>query len=147
MWEVAVTDRPRARMLAYRPVSPSLMSPDPTLVSAADPRPIPARHTFLALVFFVALATVHTWPLASAPGYWSRNDNGDYTLNAWAVAWVAHALSSSAVDRRPVAGGRESPQLVALSCVDQGGNRFAIGRPDRLSQAGRHRVTPVLHKM
>jgi hypothetical protein len=45
-------------------------------------------------VCFVALTVVHTWPLASAPGYWSRNDNGDAVLYAWAVSWVAHALTT-----------------------------------------------------
>ncbi len=58
------------------------------------PRPIPARHTLAALAFSVALTIVHTWPLASAPGYWSRNNNGDAVLNAWAVTWVAHALTT-----------------------------------------------------
>jgi hypothetical protein len=48
----------------------------------------------VALALFVALTVVHTWPLASAPGYWSRNDTGDAVLNAWAVTWVAHALTT-----------------------------------------------------
>lgn len=38
------------------------------------------------------LAVVHTWPLASAPGTLSRNDNGDAQLNEWIMAWVAHQL-------------------------------------------------------
>ncbi len=38
------------------------------------------------------LAVVHTWPLATAPGRLSRNDNGDTLLNTWAIAWVAHEL-------------------------------------------------------
>jgi len=41
-------------------------------------------------VFFVALAVAHTWPLAADPSSWSRVDNADYTLNAWALAWVVH---------------------------------------------------------
>lgn len=45
-----------------------------------------------ALVGFAVLAVVHTWPLAQAPGRWSRHDNGDALLNEWAVAWVAHQL-------------------------------------------------------
>jgi hypothetical protein len=40
----------------------------------------------------VALAIVHTWPLALAPGTFSRNDNGDAQLNEWILAWVAHTL-------------------------------------------------------
>src|SRR5262245_34102907 len=38
------------------------------------------------------LAIVHTWPLASAPATWSRNDNGDAMLNEWILAWVQHQL-------------------------------------------------------
>jgi hypothetical protein len=38
------------------------------------------------------LAVVHTWPLATAPGTLSRNDNGDNQLNEWIMAWVAHQL-------------------------------------------------------
>jgi hypothetical protein len=38
------------------------------------------------------LAIVHTWPLATAPGTLSRNDNGDAQLNEWILAWVAHQL-------------------------------------------------------
>jgi hypothetical protein len=60
-----------------------------------DPHPIRARHAWLALALFVALTVVHTWPLASAPGYWSRNNSGDAVLNAWAVTWVAHALTTN----------------------------------------------------
>jgi hypothetical protein len=39
---------------------------------------------------FVALAIVHTWPLATDPAHLSRNDNGDTLLNEWALAWFAH---------------------------------------------------------
>ena len=35
---------------------------------------------------------LHTWPLASGLGTWSRMDNADTALNAWIVAWVAHQL-------------------------------------------------------
>jgi hypothetical protein len=38
------------------------------------------------------LAIIHTWPLATAPGTLSRNDNADAQLNAWALAWIAHQL-------------------------------------------------------
>src|SRR5437870_3493975 len=40
----------------------------------------------------VLLTIVHTWPLATAPGTLSRNDNGDAQLNEWILAWVAHQL-------------------------------------------------------
>jgi hypothetical protein len=55
----------------------------------------PPHHTRLvglALAGFVLLAVIHTWPLAAAPGHWSRVDNGDGALNIWAVAWVGHHL-------------------------------------------------------
>jgi hypothetical protein len=44
------------------------------------------------LLACVLLAVVHTWPLATAPGTLSRNDNGDAQLNEWIMAWVAHQL-------------------------------------------------------
>jgi hypothetical protein len=40
----------------------------------------------------VLLAVIHTWPLALAPGRYSRNDNGDAQLNEWILAWIAHQL-------------------------------------------------------
>jgi hypothetical protein len=50
------------------------------------------RHGLLSLVAFIALAVVHTWPLASAPAHWSRVDNADAALNIWAVNWVGTHL-------------------------------------------------------
>lgn len=44
------------------------------------------------LAVFLTLATLHTWPLASAPGSLSRLDNADTALNTWIVAWVQHIL-------------------------------------------------------
>jgi hypothetical protein len=38
------------------------------------------------------LAVIHTWPLVTAPGTLSRNDNADAELNEWILAWVAHQL-------------------------------------------------------
>lgn len=43
-----------------------------------------------ALVVFVVLAVIHTWPLATDLGHLTRNDNRDAMLNEWIVAWVAH---------------------------------------------------------
>lgn len=45
-----------------------------------------------ALLLFVTLSVVHTWPLAQDLGRNSRVDNGDMMLNAWIVSWVAHQL-------------------------------------------------------
>ena len=50
------------------------------------------HRTSLILVLCLGLAIVHTWPLALAPGTYSRNDNGDAQLNEWILAWVEHAL-------------------------------------------------------
>jgi hypothetical protein len=43
-----------------------------------------------ALAVSLALAVLHTWPLATAPGALSRHDNADAMLNEWIVAWVTH---------------------------------------------------------
>ena len=43
-----------------------------------------------SLAFFICLAAIETWPLASNPAHLSRNDNGDAMLNEWTIAWVAH---------------------------------------------------------
>jgi len=43
-----------------------------------------------ALAACLALAVLHTWPLATHPGVLSRHDNADAMLNEWIVAWVAH---------------------------------------------------------
>jgi hypothetical protein len=50
------------------------------------------RHGAGAAVVCLALAVVHTWPLASAPHRRSLNYNADAQLNAWIVSWVAYAL-------------------------------------------------------
>src|SRR5262245_4733979 len=45
-----------------------------------------------SLALFAGLAVLHTWPLATAPGTLSRNDNGDMVLHEWILAWVAHQI-------------------------------------------------------
>ena len=50
------------------------------------------RNRWLALALFAVLAIAHTWPLAAAPGRYSRNDNMDTQLNEWTMAWVAHQV-------------------------------------------------------
>ncbi len=49
------------------------------------------RH-LAALAFFLAMAVLHSWPLASDPVHLARLDNHDAELNTWIVAWVAHIL-------------------------------------------------------
>jgi hypothetical protein len=50
------------------------------------------NHRLAALVFFLGIAVLHSWPLASDPSHLARLDNHDAELNTWIVAWVAHAL-------------------------------------------------------
>jgi hypothetical protein len=54
-------------------------------------RHLPAKW-WAAAAICLLLAVAHTWPLATAPGTLSRNDNGDAQLNEWIMAWVAHQL-------------------------------------------------------
>src|SRR6476661_2219527 len=46
-----------------------------------------------SLAFFIVLALAHTWPLATAPGRWSRNDTADTVHHGWILAWDAHQLA------------------------------------------------------
>lgn len=46
-----------------------------------------------SLACFLLLALVHTWPLATAPGRWSRNDTADTVHHEWILAWDAHQLA------------------------------------------------------
>ncbi|MCC7031375.1 MAG: hypothetical protein IT179_00915 [Acidobacteria bacterium] len=50
------------------------------------------RRAAALLAAFVAMAVLHTWPLASDPAGLSRLDNDDTGLNTWIIAWVAHIL-------------------------------------------------------
>lgn len=55
-------------------------------------------HWMRAVAVSVFLTVLHTWPMATAPGTYSRNDNGDTMLNEWIVAWVQHQLPRSPFD-------------------------------------------------
>jgi hypothetical protein len=50
------------------------------------------RASAVALLGFVVLAVVHTWPLALSPATLSRNDTADTVLHEWIMAWVAHQI-------------------------------------------------------
>jgi hypothetical protein len=54
--------------------------------------PLTPSEWRLPVVVCLLLAILHTWPLVTAPGTLSRNDNGDAQLNEWAIAWIAHQL-------------------------------------------------------
>src|SRR3954447_19787635 len=56
---------------------------------------ITAAAALAALGLFAALAVIHLWPLASAPGTLGRDDSGDYVLHEWIMAWVAHQVVHS----------------------------------------------------
>lgn len=53
------------------------------------PAPVRPRR---ALLLFLFLSALHTWPLASAPWRLSLNHNADAELNAWMLSWIAHTL-------------------------------------------------------
>lgn len=55
-------------------------------------------RALVALAICLALAVLHTWPLARDVERQSRHDNADTTLNTWAVAWIAHALPRTPLD-------------------------------------------------
>jgi hypothetical protein len=55
-------------------------------------------HWRRAVAVAIALAIVHTWPLATAPATLSLNYNGDVMLNEWIVAWVQHQLLRAPFD-------------------------------------------------
>ncbi len=50
------------------------------------------RWRWGALVLFVLLALLHTYPLVTDPASLSRNDNADTILNTWIVSWVAQQV-------------------------------------------------------
>ncbi len=72
-----------------------MATPDKTRPDAAAIEPGPDRRrrfVWVSLAVFVVLAVLHTWPLASAPGTLSRNDNLDTVLHEWTLAWLAHQI-------------------------------------------------------
>jgi hypothetical protein len=74
--------------LKYLRAVPVVAGPEPEFARPHQDRR-PLLEVF-SLALFIALAIVHTWPLASDPARLSRNDNGDTMLNEWALAWFAH---------------------------------------------------------
>jgi hypothetical protein len=64
----------------------------PSRTEASRDASLGVRPALGALGLFAVLAVIHLWPLASAPGTLSRNDNGDFVLHEWIMAWVAHQI-------------------------------------------------------
>ena len=58
----------------------------------ADSETSPPYVRHLQLPIFLALAILHTWPIASAPWRHSLNHNADAQLCAWTISWIAHTL-------------------------------------------------------
>lgn len=52
----------------------------------------PRRGTLAAAAVCLALAVVHTWPLATAPHVLSLHANADAMLNEWILTWIQHQL-------------------------------------------------------
>lgn len=46
----------------------------------------------VALAGFLALACIHTWPIARSPAHLSLDANADAQLCAWTLGWIAHML-------------------------------------------------------
>ena len=59
--------------------------------------PPPRSRAWWAAAAFLALALLHTWPLATDPGRLSRH-NDDEWLNAWTLSWIAHQLPRDPLD-------------------------------------------------
>jgi len=68
-----------------------VIEPEPRLAPLADSGPTGREVAWAALVFAVATVLL-SYPLAFHPATFSRLDNGDARLNAWAISWVAHQL-------------------------------------------------------
>ncbi|MCY4660093.1 MAG: hypothetical protein OXF93_09825 [Acidobacteria bacterium] len=64
---------------------------------AGAPAPGPRRVAWWPAAVFLALAVLHTWPLATDLGHLSRR-NDDEWLNAWAVSWIAHQVPRDPLD-------------------------------------------------
>ncbi len=79
----------------HTPEEPAAAPPGPPRTPPKSLAWLTRSPRLAALMFFLALAAIHTWPLALDPGRHSRVDNGDYALNAWAVDWVARTLPTA----------------------------------------------------
>jgi hypothetical protein len=67
--------------------------PRAAAAKAAAVPPNRRRETLFAVLIFVAASLVLSYPLALHPKSYSRLDNGDARLNAWAISWVAHQMT------------------------------------------------------
>jgi hypothetical protein len=83
----------RAALMDARPSNtPSSSVSEASTGLLALGAPATTHRRWLTLALFIGLAIVHTWPLALAPGTYSRNDTSDTVLHEWTIAWVAHQI-------------------------------------------------------
>ena len=87
---IASYHRPRAPTAVRELVNLDRMDAGAPPASTPPARDRGAAWFVGSLALFVLLAVAHTWPLASAPRTWSRNDNADTVLHEWIMAWVSH---------------------------------------------------------
>lgn len=74
------------------------------------------RNRWLAeLALFAALATLHTWPMATDPAHLSRLDNDDTAFNTWVIAWVAHQVVTDPLDLFQAPAFFPAPDALAFS--------------------------------
>ena len=69
----------------------------------------------IQLSLFAALATLHTWPLATDPAHLTRLDNDDTAFNTWVVAWVAHQVVSDPLNLFQAPIFHPAPDALAFS--------------------------------
>jgi hypothetical protein len=66
---------------------------DRGLAKLSTARPFATGSYAFLILIFVALATLHTWPMPSNPAHLTRLDNDDTAFNTWVIAWVQHQLT------------------------------------------------------
>ncbi|MCM2254468.1 MAG: hypothetical protein NDJ94_02235 [Vicinamibacteria bacterium] len=87
-----------AGLLAFGLSARSARDADEAAADAASPGPVTGREALLASAGFAALAVAMSWPLAADLAGHSLMQYPDGRLNAWILAWGAHALVTSPVD-------------------------------------------------
>jgi hypothetical protein len=66
----------------------------PATPPAAPREPTPVRDFLYAGAIYAVATVLLSYPLAFHPKSLSRLDNGDARLNAWAMSWVAHQVTT-----------------------------------------------------
>jgi len=98
-----------------------LAHPSVCLATVSRPR--------LALAACLALAILHTWPLATKPHRLSLNYNADAEQGAWTLAWIAHTLPTD--PRHLFDGNVFAPERATLAYSEPMITPALIGAPVR----------------